>query len=544
MALTLLNKEPYGAIITSHISTFTNSSTKTQKDINTCKHKNELLTNQFTLWLNETKDIICQSINIKKKKIHFKQFHPKHPKQTTKEQSNTLYNNADIICPKVIRTIYKEDFNSFISELMKRKPKKKKSFSLDLQNNSFSYEPITKTKVIPIMNNNNNNNTYNDNNSNTCYRNNSNEDILICKNNTINIEPIVEQPSLENKNKSSLSFNQTQSVKDSINDNKSNSNSNNEHTLLNKLNLQQTPSFNFILKDTKCNKNDNNNIHTMSSSVSSNITAISSKSNVQKNINSKSPGFTFSKGNNKTIYNYNDIQYNEVSQFGLNDNTNNNNINNNKYTFQNACTPNTSVSNITPVDQQQQCSASSNVQNPFQINANANTNVTPLQIKSDISSGTNTLIHSIQALTFDNLNKNKYDDNNNNNYNSEYDSISEYSISEASESCDESDSQVNKKIPSWAKDTQYIKRRIQKQIVNNEHIQIFGKFKVEKLNLSMIFYGNQDEYTNRNSTADWKGDTSFVANSSNIFDNYDNNNNNNKLMVDKSAKRVLNFDNE
>ena len=128
-------------------------------------------------------------------------------------------------------------------------------------------------------------------------------------------------------------------------------------------------------------------------------------------------------------------------------------------------------------------------------------------------------------------------------YNSEYDSISEYSISEASESCEESDShsQVNKKIPSWAKDAQYIKRRIQKQIVNNEHIQIFGKFKVEKLNLSMIFYGNQDEYTNRNSTADWKGDTSFVANSSNIFDNYDNNN---KLMVDKSAKRVLNFDNE
>ena len=57
----------------------------------------------------------------------------------------------------------------------------------------------------------------------------------------------------------------------------------------------------------------------------------------------------------------------------------------------------------------------------------------------------------------------------------------------------------------------------------------------------MIFYGNPDEYTNRNSTADWKGDTSFVANSSNIFDNYDNNN---KLMVDKSAKRVLNFDNE
>ena len=158
-------------------------------------------------------------------------------------------------------------------------------------------------------------------------------------------------------------------------------------------------------------------------------------------------------------------------------------------------------------------------------------------------SSTNTLIHSIQALTFDNLGKNKYDDDNSGS-NSEYDSVSEYSISEGSDSCDESDSRshVNKKVPSWAKDTEYIKKRIQKQIITNEHTKVFGKFKVEKLNLSMIFCGNQDDYTNRNSTADWKGDTSFVANSSNMLsDNYDNYN---KQTIDKSANRVLNFDNE
>ena len=68
-------------------------------------------------------------------------------------------------------------------------------------------------------------------------------------------------------------------------------------------------------------------------------------------------------------------------------------------------------------------------------------------------------------------------------------------------------------IPKWAKDKEYINQQIKKQNNNKELIyKSFGNFIVENLNLNMIFETHNEEFEIRHSTADWRGDDSFVKN--------------------------------
>ena len=83
----------------------------------------------------------------------------------------------------------------------------------------------------------------------------------------------------------------------------------------------------------------------------------------------------------------------------------------------------------------------------------------------------------------------------------------EYSITDNSDSSDDNEFIGPKKeIAPWARDKKKIQAQVFRQNATNEYNIIFGKCKVDHLNLNMIFYTNTHDYDVRNSTADWRLD--------------------------------------
>lgn len=120
----------------------------------------------------------------------------------------------------------------------------------------------------------------------------------------------------------------------------------------------------------------------------------------------------------------------------------------------------------------------------------------------------------------------------------------EYEITDNSDSEYEEDDSIeeikNRKIQKWAKDKQYIKNTIQNQNKNKKYLQIFGKCKIDHLNLNMIFYSNNEKYSIRNSTADWRLDSTISPITGvNEKINFINNTENNKYFP--NTNRQLNF---
>ena len=78
---------------------------------------------------------------------------------------------------------------------------------------------------------------------------------------------------------------------------------------------------------------------------------------------------------------------------------------------------------------------------------------------------------------------------------------------------DDSSSNNLKFVPNWAKNKTYLTKCINEQNSNiNEIVEnIFGNYNIEKLNLNMIFESNNEKYTIRHSTADWKFDNSIKS---------------------------------
>ena len=88
------------------------------------------------------------------------------------------------------------------------------------------------------------------------------------------------------------------------------------------------------------------------------------------------------------------------------------------------------------------------------------------------------------------------------------DDFEEYEISDSSIiSEDDVIEKINKFVPKWARDKEYINQKVFSQLNNKDLIKkSFGDFVVDHLNLNMIFETHNEVLDIRNSTADWKED--------------------------------------
>jgi hypothetical protein len=71
---------------------------------------------------------------------------------------------------------------------------------------------------------------------------------------------------------------------------------------------------------------------------------------------------------------------------------------------------------------------------------------------------------------------------------------------------------AKKEIPAWANDNNYILERVKYQQKFLNPKTIFGEFKVENLDLNMIFSTEKSKYYRRGESADWRLDNTLVSN--------------------------------
>jgi len=215
----------------------------------------------------------------------------------------------------------------------------------------------------------------------------------------------------------------------------------------------------------------------------------------------------------------------ETSHTEINNKNNLNNNNNNIYSF----SKNNKQNNINNIN-------NANITNQIQINTpSPNKNKTKLMNNLNNNSPTFTLlknnenvqkIYSQRILEKNNnsnlINNNIFinyinnNDNKNNQINIEEEkqySITDSNSNNSSSDGDESSSTNLKFVPNWAKNKTYLTKCINEQNSNiNEIVEnIFGNYNIEKLNLNMIFESNNEKYTIRHSTADWKFDNSIKS---------------------------------
>ena len=89
----------------------------------------------------------------------------------------------------------------------------------------------------------------------------------------------------------------------------------------------------------------------------------------------------------------------------------------------------------------------------------------------------------------------------------------EYEITDNSDSSDDDDDSCSfiKQNPRWAKDKQFIEQVVIHQNKEGLYLDIFGRCKIDHLNLNMIFNTLDDKYNYRNSTADWRMDNTVKS---------------------------------
>ena len=163
-----------------------------------------------------------------------------------------------------------------------------------------------------------------------------------------------------------------------------------------------------------------------------------------------------------------------------------------------------------------------NVINNNTINSNNN-------INENISINNNIKNNYVQELVLQSSSKKINEKNYSKNKKEKYlNDFEEYEISDSSlhgEEEEYEDDELNSKfIPKWAMDEEYINSQLMKQ-TNNKNLvyRSFGNFKVEHLNLNMIFETHNDNFDMRNSTADWRGDDSWTKNKVTDINNNDGN---------------------
>ena len=298
----------------------------------------------------------------------------------------------------------------------------------------------------------------------------------------------------------------------------------------NDININGTPTYNINLNSNqfsfnkkeqqKDNNNNSNNIHVNSkneitfnlSSNKKNVIDFSSNKKINENVQ-----FNLYQSNTKKI------DAPEASTPTLNPNfessnkkdrvNNNININNNKSNNFIIALTNT-ISKITE--------EKNNVINNNTINSNNN-------INENISINNNIKNNYVQELVLQSSSKKINEKNYSKNKKEKYlNDFEEYEISDSSlhgEEEEYEDDELNSKfIPKWAMDEEYINSQLMKQ-TNNKNLvyRSFGNFKVEHLNLNMIFETHNDNFDMRNSTADWRGDDSWTKNKVTDINNNDGN---------------------
>ena len=299
----------------------------------------------------------------------------------------------------------------------------------------------------------------------------------------------------------------------------------------NDININGTPTYNINLNSNqfsfnkkeqqKDNNNNSNNIHVNSkneitfnlSSNKKNVIDFSSNKKINENVQ-----FNLYQSNTKKIdapeastptLNPNFESSNKKDRVNNNININNNNKSNN---FIIALT--NTISKITE--------EKNNVINNNTINSNNN-------INENISINNNIKNNYVQELVLQSSSKKINEKNYSKNKKEKYlNDFEEYEISDSSlhgEEEEYEDDELNSKfIPKWAMDEEYINSQLMKQ-TNNKNLvyRSFGNFKVEHLNLNMIFETHNDNFDMRNSTADWRGDDSWTKNKVTDINNNDGN---------------------
>ena len=347
-------------------------------------------------------------------------------------------------------------------------------------------------------------------NSNTNNSNISNNLINKSANNNINYKPLKLSESVITPKK--------EEKENNINLNNNNFNTNGTPTYNINLNSNQF-SFN---KNGQQKDNSNNNIHINSKNeitfnLSSNKKIIIDFSSNKKKLNENAQLNLYQSITKKNeaperstpTLNPNFESSNKKNCFDNNININNNNSHNFIITLTNTINKITDEKN--------------NINNNNTINSNNNTN-------GNISINNNIKKNYVQELVLQSSSKKINEKNYSKNKKEKYlNDFEEYELSDSSRRGEEEeeyeDDELNSKfIPKWAMDEEYINSQLMKQ-TNNKNLvyRSFGNFKVEHLNLNMIFETHNDNFDVRNSTADWRGDDSWTKNKVTDINNIDGN---------------------
>ena len=278
-------------------------------------------------------------------------------------------------------------------------------------------------------------------------------------------------------------------------------NSNKDISSSKKFNFVNTSQFSFNNTNKNLSKNNNNEFIFSTIKKADNNNFSNNKSNNNINLTS----------NKKNII---IIQTSKKNNISNSKNDNDNNSNDSKNNFINILTNgiNNTINKNNTNEQNIQINQNSNNHSQKNNFSNANNN----NNQNNINFNNRGLLQNnyVQKIVLISTKKpNNYNDNKNIKLKEKYeDDFEEYEMSDSSIKDDEEDDS-DKFIPKWAMDDEYINKRIMRQ--NNDKdliIKSFGNFVVEHLNLNMIFETHNEDFDIRHSTADWRGDDSFVKN--------------------------------
>ena len=451
---------------------------------------------------NNTNNINTNEINVNNNELN-----NLNNDRITFNENNKEIIDEDIIMDDIISSTQKvkldsngqieKDENSLctIVEQPSLEEMKKSFFSYKLNSNHFE-EKKTGNYILDL-------------NRNTNSSNMSNNLINKSANNNINYKPLKLSETLITPKK--------EEKENNINLNNNNINSDGTPTYNFNINSNQ---FSFNKNGQQKDNNNNNNIYINSkneitfnlSSNKKNIIDFSSNKKLNENIH-----LNLYKSNTKQneaperstpTLNPNFESSNKKEAIDNNININNNNSNNFIMTLTNT---------INKISDEKKNSI-----NNYMVNNNNN-------ISENVSINNNIKKNYVQELVLQSSSKKINEKNYSKNKKEKYlNDFEEYELSDSSRHGEEEeyeDDELNSKfIPKWAMDEEYINSQLMKQ-TNNKNLvyKSFGDFKVEHLNLNMIFETHNDNFDMRNSTADWRGDDSRSKNKVTDINNIDGN---------------------
>lgn len=532
------------SLILSHLFNFVKINEQSHKEINDVVISNSKTTTLFDMWLKNIHQDVMHSISTNVMDFQIQKFSMLQNKQSLPNQTNKNAKHEIKFAfpsPKVIHvskhdSSFKKMLHSVLDNKQSSNVKCRKnlfsyvndSFSL---NGNNSYIEERKEKINKVSNQ----------NKQTIINNNTNETQLL-------LNTIIEQPSREEREKaSSVLDNCVNKCQKSLNnliineiemedDHNQKDNKNN----LNQFNEQQSSlNNNKEINISNNNINNNNNSESVSTDIVTSDNNTSGQIQIQVNNKNTNPlstptmltcnvnykdEFTFAKGkinsnsNNKQNVpsnnnDNNNISFQEEKKDIITTKPPTENLNTNEKKIHKVClkskffhkfnNSNTTSNNTTPLINHPQI----NLPKINIDNTRTNNLISKELIDNSKYSNSSFMNSPLQIENWQNplekMNKQKQIIIN-------YPLLQEdkqYQITDCSDNeNDEESIDIDKKdmIPKWAEDKRFIEQCIFHQNNSNLYTDVFGVFKIEQLNLNMIFHCDNEKYEIRHSTADWR----------------------------------------